>query len=43
LRAAFNGLEPEQITRFMRYALMGLWSGLGAPWLFMRLKLADRG
>jgi membrane-associated phospholipid phosphatase len=43
LRAAFNGLEPEQIYRFIRYALMGLWSGLGAPWLFVKLKLADRG
>ena len=42
LRAAFDGLAPEQITRFIRYALMGLWSGLGAPWLFVRLKLADR-
>ena len=42
LRIAFDGLEPEQIYRFIRYALMGLWSGLGAPWLFVRLKLADR-
>jgi membrane-associated phospholipid phosphatase len=42
LRAAFYGLEPEQIYRFVRYASMGLWSGLGAPWLFVRLKLADR-
>jgi hypothetical protein len=42
LDAAFSGLEHEQITRFMRYALMGLWSGLGAPWLFVRLRLADR-
>jgi hypothetical protein len=43
LRAAFGGWEPEQITRFIRYAFMGLWSGLGAPWLFLRLKLANRG
>lgn len=43
LRTAFYGLEPEQIYRFVRYALMGLWSGLGAPYLFLRLKLADRG
>ena len=43
LRAAFYGLEPEQLYRFIRYTLMGLWSGLGAPWLFVRLKLVDRG
>ncbi len=43
LHTAFYGLEPEQIYRFVRYALMGLWSGLGAPYLFLRLKLADRG
>ena len=43
LRTAFYGLEPEQFYRFLRYALMGLWSGVGAPWLFLKLKLADRG
>jgi membrane-associated phospholipid phosphatase/putative flippase GtrA len=43
LQAAFYGLEPEQIYRFARYALVGLWTGLGAPWLFVRLKLADKG
>lgn len=43
LRAAFYGLEPEQVYRFFRYALMGLWSGLGAPYLFLRFKLVDRG
>jgi undecaprenyl-diphosphatase len=42
LRSGFDGLEPEQVYRFIRYALMGLWSALGAPWLFVRLKLADR-
>jgi len=42
LRSALNGFEPEQFYRFIHYALMGLWSGLGAPWLFVRLKLADR-
>jgi len=43
LRAAFHGLEPVQIYSIIRYALVGLWSGLGAPWLFVRLGLADRG
>ena len=42
LRTALNGFEPEQFYRVIRYILMGLWSSLGAPWLFVRLKLADR-
>jgi hypothetical protein len=29
--------------RVVRYALVGLWVGLGAPWLFLRLRLAARG
>jgi len=28
------------ILRVVRYALVGLWAGLGAPWLFRRLRLA---
>ncbi len=28
--------------RFVRYALLGLWVSLGAPWLFLRLKLAEK-
>jgi membrane-associated phospholipid phosphatase len=43
LRTAFYGLEPEQIYNFLRYALLGLWLGLGAPWLFVTLKLAEEG
>jgi membrane-associated phospholipid phosphatase len=27
--------------RIVRYALVGLWAGLGAPWLFRRLRLAS--
>ncbi len=27
--------------RFVRYALVGLWAGLGAPWLFLKLRLAS--
>lgn len=27
--------------RFLRYALVGLWAGLGAPWVFLKLRLAD--
>ena len=45
LRVAFKQLEPAGLYRVCRYALVGLWGGLGAPWLFVKLKLAetDRG
>jgi membrane-associated phospholipid phosphatase len=37
------GLEAggPPLVRFLRYAALGLWAGAGAPWLFMRLRLAD--
>lgn len=41
LRSAFAGLEPAWGFRVARYALVGLWAGVGAPWLFVRLKLAE--
>lgn len=28
--------------RFIRYGLVGLWAALGAPWFFIRLRLAGR-
>ncbi|HOT91179.1 MAG TPA: phosphatase PAP2 family protein [Anaerolineae bacterium] len=40
LRAAFSGLEPALLFRFIRYTLMGFWGGAGGPWLFVRLGLA---
>jgi len=42
LKAAFAALQPETVFRFVRYALMGLWVSLGAPWAFVKLRLADR-
>ncbi len=42
LRIAFAAIEPAAIFRFIRYFLVGLWGGFGAPWLFVRLKLAGR-
>jgi membrane-associated phospholipid phosphatase len=30
----------EALVRFLRYGLVGLWTAFGAPWLFVRLKLA---
>jgi membrane-associated phospholipid phosphatase len=41
LRSGFAGLEPAWVFRVVRYALVGLWAGLGAPWMFVRLKLAE--
>ena len=41
LRSVFAGLEPAWVFRVGRYALVGLWAGLGAPWMFVRLKLAE--
>ncbi len=42
LRIAFSTLEPAAWFRFIRYTLVGLWGGFGAPWLFVHLKLARR-
>lgn len=41
LGAAFEGLEPPLIFRLIRYGLIGLWVGFGAPWLFVRMQLAE--
>jgi hypothetical protein len=40
LKAAFDGLEPALLFRFIRYGLIGFWGGLGAPWAFTKLRLA---
>lgn len=39
LRIAFAGLEPALLFRFVRYGLVGLWGGLGAPWAFRQCRL----
>ena len=41
LRIVFAGMEPVALFRVVRYALVGLWCALGAPWLFVRLRLAE--
>ena len=41
LKSAFAGLEPLSLLRVVRYAAVGLWCALGAPWLFKRLRLAE--
>ncbi len=42
LKVAFSGLEPAALFRFIRYALVGLWAGMGAPWMFVWLRLAEK-
>jgi len=39
--AAFSGLEPELLSRLVRYSVIGLFTTFGAPWLFVRLRLAE--
>jgi len=41
LDGAFCGLEPEPLFRIVRYALVGLWGGFGAPLAFVILRLAE--
>jgi membrane-associated phospholipid phosphatase len=43
LKFVFPGQgEPLYFAmRVVRYVLVGLWAGLGAPWLFLRLRLAS--
>jgi membrane-associated phospholipid phosphatase len=42
LRMAFDGLEPAIVLRLLRYALVGFWGAVGAPWAFLKLGLATR-
>lgn len=36
-----EGESLYAVLRFIRYGLVGLWISLGAPWLFLRLGLAE--
>ncbi len=40
LRVAFTGVEPALLFRLIRYSLVGLWGALGAPWVFVKMKIA---
>jgi membrane-associated phospholipid phosphatase len=42
LKALFEGLEPEPVFRFARYVAIGFWVGAGAPWVFVKLRLASK-
>ena len=35
-------LTMEALVRIIRYAALGMWLTVGAPWLFIKLKLANR-
>jgi len=37
-----EGQAFYQLCRFFRYLLLGIWISFGAPWLFIRLGLADQ-
>ncbi len=37
-----HSLTMEVSVRFIRYFLLGLWISIGAPWLFVKIKLASR-
>jgi len=41
LKIAFKGMEPALLFRFIRYLLIGLWGSFGAPWVFVKLSLAE--
>ena len=46
-KAIFPTVDPDEpeaaalIFRLIRYTLVGAWASLGAPWCFMRMKLAS--
>lgn len=31
-----------QVFRFIRYAILGLWICAGAPWVFLKIRIAGR-
>jgi len=37
-----EGQSFYQLSRFLRYLLLGIWISFGAPWLFIRTRLARR-
>lgn len=42
LMGLFQGLEPEPVFSFVRYLALGLAGAVGAPWMFVRMRLASR-
>ncbi len=43
LRLGLKPVLPDEVgPTFVRYAIIGLWVGAAAPWLFIRLRWAER-
>ncbi len=43
LRGGIKAVLPELLwADWLRYCAMGVWIGLAAPWLFIRVKIAER-
>lgn len=43
LKALFEELEPAVLFRLIRYSLIGFLAAFGAPWLFVKSRLAEIG
>lgn len=41
LKALFEGLEPVVLFRLIRYGLIGFVAAFGAPWAFVKIRLAE--
>jgi membrane-associated phospholipid phosphatase len=41
LKALFEGLEPVALFRLIRYSLIGFLAAFGAPWVFVKIGLAE--
>ena len=42
LSALFANLSPVSLFRYIRYAIIGFWFTMIAPWLFMRFSLVEK-
>jgi len=42
LKFAVGAASSQPLVRFLRYAVLAAWGALGAPWLFIKVGLADR-
>jgi len=43
LRMLLSGVAPAAFWRLVRYGLVGFWGAFGAPWVFVKLRLAQTG
>jgi membrane-associated phospholipid phosphatase len=40
LKYLFGEAEPVSVFRLLRYTVVGLWAGFGAPWVFLKTGLS---